>query len=82
MGMNDSKGTQDSAPRMGVGMHFACTLLGTAFGLLAFILIYQLFRVFSWKLVSAVAAAAGISGDFLHGAFTRRYPFAVLLWLV
>lgn len=82
MGMDGSEGARDNTPRMGVGMHFVCTLLGTAFGMLACVLIYQLFWGFSWGLLGVVLAATGISGDFLQGAFTRRYPFAVLLWLL
>ena len=67
---------------MGVGMHAACTLLGTAFGMLSCYLAFTLFVGFSWRLLGSTVVTFAIAAEFFHGALTRRYPFWVLIWLL
>ena len=70
-------------PIMPSGIHFAVTIFGGLFGMLSCWLIYKLLtNQFDWKLCVFMLSTIGIAADFLVGAFSQRYPFLVLLWLV
>ena len=68
---------------MPLGIQAMVTVFGGAFAILSCVLIYQLCtNEFSWSLLLGSLTTAGIAFDFLTGAFSRSYPFIVLLWLV
>lgn len=71
------------APTLSIGMHAVVTVLGTVFAALAVFLAWRgVDGGYSWKLVLALISTSGIALDFFFAAFTRRYPFTAMLWLL
>ena len=66
---------------MPLGIQAMVTILGGLFAILSCMLIYQLFtNEFSWGLLFGLLVTTCIAFDFLIGAFSRDYPFIILLW--